>query len=146
MTRPKTTFMQWRREALERYAPRGEAAATLPSSSVKGAAHGAPFGYLRVRVGQSWLGQAMMAQQRLTHKDEVRQIVAIDPTRASEPDRIHIEEPLVDYAVQKQRSTMSVRCLALPRWLGSLPASVARGADASFLWARVCLHAPRPSG
>ena len=44
-----------------------------------------------------------MNYHKLTRRDEARQIVAIDYTRPTEPQRLHIEEPLVDFPIRHQR-------------------------------------------
>ena len=109
LDRPRTIFMTWRRQAIEFYRKvHGEADATTFNykdgnlEQLHAVGRAVPWGYIRVRVNQTWLGRLFMNTHRMGKQDEVRQVVSIDPTRPTEPERIHIEEPLVGFPIRKQ--------------------------------------------
>ena len=109
LDRPRTIFMTWRRQAIEFYRKvNGEADATTFNykdgnlEQLHAVGRAVPWGYIRVRVNQTWLGRLFMNTHRMGKRDEVRQVVSIDPTRPTEPERIHIEEPLVGFPIRNQ--------------------------------------------
>ena len=109
LDRPRTTFGSWRRASIEEFiAVNGDADAMTFGykdgnlDELMASGRTLPWGYLRVRVNQTWLGRLCMNTHRMGKRDEVRQIVSIDATRPTEPERIHIEEPLVDFPIRNQ--------------------------------------------
>jgi len=113
LDRPVTGFMAWRRKAIEDYKNvHGEPDAIAFGykdgnlETLLASGRSIPWGYIRVNVNQSLASRfyraVMSTGQRMGKKDEVRQIVSIDYTRPTEPERIHIEEPLVDFAFRSQ--------------------------------------------
>lgn len=106
---PKTDFGVWRRSALEDFkaAQAEEELASMASALEQGnlaalqaAGKAVPWGYLRVRVHASWLEKLLWSGSKMASRDEVRQIVSIDFTLPSVPERVHIEEPLAGYVVK----------------------------------------------